>query len=282
MNRKFHLAHIVPNPKLHIFFGYMEIIETVQWGLVNLGHEATYAINQLRSDAVNIVFGAQMLGLPGVKALPPGTIVYNLEQMAGLTPGEVRESSKYCAEHFTLWDYSEFNLPTWNALKPARPVIHVPIGYAPILSRIEKPALQDIEVLFYGGPGGKRLRVFHDLCQKLVKAVFVHGLYGASRDNLIARSKLVLNVNQYSRAGVFEMARVSYLLANRKAVVSDFSESSKIEEGLREVVALVPVDRIVEECLQLLDDDAKRAGLEEAGFQFMARRDIRAILSAAI
>lgn len=282
MSGRFHLTHIVPSPKLHIFFGYMEIIETVRWGLINLGHEATYAINQLRSDAVNIVFGAQMLRLPEVKALPPDTIVYNLEQMAGLKPEEVRETTRYCVDNFVLWDYSEFNLPTWTALNPKFPVVHVPIGYAPILSRIEKPADQDIEVLFYGGPGGNRLRVFYDLCQKLVKAVFVHGLYGASRDGLVARSKLVLNINQYPRAGIIEMARVSYLLSNRKAVVSDYSSSSKIENGLSEAIVLAPIDRIVEECLRLLDDDASRVELEESGYRFMTARDVRRILAAAI
>lgn len=282
MNRRFHLTHIVPNPKLHIYMGHMEIIETIQWGLINLGHEVTYAINRFRNDAVNIVFGAQVLGIPALKALPQGTIVYNLEQIAGFKPEELRESLTYCADKFTVWDYSEFNLPTWTAMNPKIPVVHVPIGYAPILSRIEKPADQDIEVLFYGGPGGYRLGIFYDLCQNLVRAVFVHGLYGASRDSLIARSKLVLNINQHSRTNVFEMARVSYLLSNRKAVVSDFSSSTKIEYDLSDVIVLTPTDRVVQECLQLLADDARRVELEESGYEFMTKRDITGILSAAI
>jgi hypothetical protein len=282
VNRKFHLTHIVPNPKLHIYFGHREIIETVQWGLINLGHEVTYAVNQFRNDVVNIVFGAQALGIPALQALPQGTIVYNLEQIAGYEPEELRESLTYCAHNFTVWDYSEFNLPTWTAMNPKTPIVHVPIGYAPILSRIEKPADQDIEVLFYGGPGGNRLRIFYDLCQKLVRAVFVHGLYGASRDSLIARSKLVLNVNQHPRTNVFEMARVSYLLSNRKAVVSDFSYSTKIEYDLNDVIVLAATDRVVEECLQLLADDARRTKLEESGYEFMTKRDIRGFLSVAI
>lgn len=136
--------------------------------------------------------------------------------------------------------------------------------------------------LFYGGPGGYRLGIFYDLCQNLVRAVFVHGLYGASRDSLIARSKLVLNINQHSRTNVFEMARVSYLLSNRKAVVSDFSSSTKIEYDLSDVIVLTPTDRVVQECLQLLADDARRVELEESGYEFMTKRDITGILSAAI
>lgn len=86
MKPKFHLTHIVPNPALHIAHGYKEIIDSVQWGLASLGYEATYAINRGKNDAINIVFGASMLGLPALTNLPRNTIVYNLEQMAGFEP----------------------------------------------------------------------------------------------------------------------------------------------------------------------------------------------------
>ena len=46
-----------------------------------------------------------------------------------------------------------------------------------------------------------------------------YGVYGAERDRLIARSRLVLNVH-YFPTHIFEMIRVSYLLANRTAVVA--------------------------------------------------------------
>ena len=39
-------------------------------------------------------------------------------------------------------------------------------------------------------------------------------------------------------------------------------------------------DRVVEECLRLLADDARRIQLEESGYSFMTKRDIRGILSA--
>ena len=45
-------------------------------------------------------------------------------------------------------------------------------------------------------------------------------LYGADRDALLARSKIVINMHQHD-AQVFEIVRVSYLLANRRTVVSE-------------------------------------------------------------
>jgi hypothetical protein len=276
-----HLALIIPDKRLHIFQGYLEIIETIQWGLGELGYQTSFAVNGFDATSTNIVFGAQMLALDTLRTLPPETIIYNLEQMAGLDPAQLRDSMKYCGEHFQIWDYSEFNIPVWQRLNPARPPAHVPVGYAPILTRIEKPEHQEIEVLFYGGVGGQRLRVFHDLCMNLVKTVYVHGLYGQARDQMIANSKIVLNINQYPEFSVFEVARVSYLLANSKAVVSDYSADSKIESDLRDAVRFCSTDRVVEECLRLLNDDAARTSLERNGFEIMRQRDIRGILKNA-
>jgi hypothetical protein len=282
MNRRYHLAHVIPHPRLHIFHGYKEVIDSIQWGLQALGHEVTYAVNRLSQAGSNIVFGAQMLDPALLRDLPADTVIYNLEQNAGLNPVEARDSVRWCAERFVIWDYSEYNLPFWRALNPGCDVRLVPIGYAPTLSRIGKPAQQDIEVLFYGGPGGGRLQVFADLCGRLVRTVFVHGLYGESRDSLIARSRLVLNVNQYADSNVFEIARVSYLLANRKAVVSDFSDASRIEPDIRDALPFVPRERIVDACLELLEQPQRIAEWEERGFEIMRRRDIRASLAAAL
>ena len=58
--------------------------------------------------------------------------------------------------------------------------------------------------------------------------------------------------------------------------------STKIEYDLTDVIVLAATDRVVEECLQLLADDARRVELEESGYEFMTKRDIRGILSAAI
>lgn len=282
MGRRFHLCHIIPHPRLHIFHGYKEVIDSIGWGLNQLGHAVTYEVNKFSPDATNIVFGAQMLDPAILRGLPSDTIIYHLEQIAVLDPDQIRESIRYCAEHFEIWDYSEFNLPTWKAIHGQCRLSHVPIGYAPILSRIGKPPIQDIEVLFYGGAGGTRLQIFADLCQKLVKTVFAHGLYGESRDNLIARSRIVLNINQYPDSHIFEIARVSYLLANRKAVISDYSASSKIESDIREAILFKPNEQIVDECLRILEHPDQIAELENKGFESISRRDIRNILAPAL
>jgi hypothetical protein len=34
---KYHLAHIIPNPRMHGLNGYKDVIDTLQWGLDQLG-----------------------------------------------------------------------------------------------------------------------------------------------------------------------------------------------------------------------------------------------------
>ena len=130
--------------------------------------------------------------------------------------------------------------------------------------------------------GGRRVRYVDLGAGEGPPTVFVHGLYGASRDGLIAQSKIVLNLNQRPAHNVFEIARVSYLLANRKAVVSDFSTLLRIESDLTSAVRFVPGEQVVSECLRLLDNDAERCDLEQAGFEIFRRRDIRRSLAAAM
>jgi len=279
--KKINLVHIILSDKYHIFHGYDEIIETISWGLVQLGFTVSYSTDRFEQNCINIIFGAQMLSIEDLESLPRNTIIYNLEQMHNVAPEALIEPYIYCAEHFQIWDYSEFNIGTWNYFNSEKKPIHVPIGYAPILSRIEKPKQQEIDVLFYGGPGGQRLAVFHNLCTSLVKTVFVHGLYGKTRDNLIANSKIVINISQYPAHGIFEIARASYLLANSKAIVSDFSENTKIESDIHTAIKFCKIEFIIQECLNLLADDTARNELERNGFDAISKRDIRQILKNA-
>jgi hypothetical protein len=266
---------------MHGLNGYKEVIETIYWGLEQLGHQVSYAVNNASSDSTNIVFGAQVLQLEALNMLPEDSVIYNLEQLRGLSPDEVNPQLRFCAKRFKIWDYSLANLDTWKSLN--RTDVHnVPIGFAPVLSKIPKVQNQDIDVLLYGLSGRNRLNVFNALSQSGLTAMFVSGLYGAARDNLIARSKLVLNINLYKWAKIFEVVRVSYLLANRKAVVSDLDPDTYVEEDIRCCVNFSPLEDMVAKCYTLLEDNSKRAAIEEAGFTAISKRDIRNILEAPL
>ncbi|HEY1921577.1 MAG TPA: glycosyltransferase [Tepidisphaeraceae bacterium] len=281
---RFHIVHIISNPRLHGLFSYSELIGTLQWGLNELGHDTTAAVNSVGRDRTNIVLGGQMLG-EGVKQFPPDTIFYNTEQMVGAPPEDVQKvfsNFGNMGAQFRVWEYSQRNMEVWQQLQPKWTPTLVPVGWAPILRRIPKRENEDIDVLFYGLPSNARFLALNNLCNAWVKCVFACGLYGKERDELIARAKIVLNVNRYERSKIFEVVRVSYLLANEKAVVSDFYPESFIESDLKDAVAFTPMDGILETCQKLLKDDPARRELASRGRAAMERRDIREILRKAL
>ena len=240
------------------------------------------AENAFASDRTNIVFGFQMLSEAQIEAVPPDTIVYNFEQLAGVSASALKPAYRVPARRLRIWDYSEHNLSAWEALKPAKRVAHVPVGWAPILERIPRNVVQDIDVLFYGVPGQRRLALYSQLCKTGASAVFACGLYGTARDSLIGRAKVVLNIDLNDSRRIFEVVRVSYLLANAKAVVATLQPHTLIEPDLRDAVAFAPAESIAATCVELLANEPARRALEARGEQAIRARDIRGILNRAL
>jgi len=278
---KYHLLHCIPDPRMHGLNGYIEVIQTVKWGLEQLGHQVSYAINNFDSNATNIVFGAQMLPIEMMMKLPDDTIMYNFEQLRGLDASQVKKEILHFAQHFKVWDYSATNMSAWASYGNTNLRI-VPICYAPILSRIQKPVNQDIDILIFGLTGKNRLLAFNSLSRAGLSTVFVSGLYGAARDELISRSKIVLNINLYQHSRIFEIVRVSYLLANRKTVVALLDPDTFVEDDIRPVIKFTTLEKIVDDCIHLLTHEDDRIKMENAGFDCIAKRDIRDILKNAL
>jgi len=277
---KFHVLHYIPSDKFHILHGYDEVIESVVWGLRALGHEVSWGVNQSYSGATQIIFGAPFMPDDMLRQFPSNTIIYNLEQLSGCIHSgwEMSRFSNFVGK-FQLWDYSSLNVEIWKDMFSAENVHHVPIGFAPTLCRIEKPQEQDIDVLLYGSPTEYRWEILQNLTHAGMKVMFFYGLYGKARDEFIGRSKIVLNLKSNPARDIFSVVRVSYLLANRKAVVSDIATP---EGDLVEAVCFTRPENIQPVCLDLLQNREKRERLEETALRVIAARDMRAMLLPAL
>jgi hypothetical protein len=277
----FNLLHCIPNPRLHGLNGYREVIETIAWGLRELGNEVSLSKNRHEPSATNIIFGAQVLPVDQLRGLPKNSIVYNFEPMRGLSPTQVRPGVHFIARNFKIWDYSRDNLPVWSSLgnDTARAV---PVAFAPVLQRIPRASEQDIDVLMYGLSGEMRVKAFHMLTMVGLCTVFICGLYGEARDQLIARSKIVLNVNLYAFSKIFEIVRVSYLLANRKAVVAVVDDQTAVDPELHGGIRFTSLEKLVPACIELVDSEQARRSIEEAGFEIFSKRKVVPILAEAL
>jgi SAM-dependent methyltransferase len=255
---------------------FREIGETLESAIRALNHDVVLTTQTDLPGRRTVVLGSNLLSRHPHN-LTRGTILYNLEQVE---PGPWFESGTLeLFRRYRVWDYSERNAAEFEKLALPRPRV-VPIGWAPTLARIE-PAHEDIDVLFYGSMNERRWAVIEELLRSGVRVETAFGVYGKARDQLIARSRIVLNIHFYE-AKVFEIVRVSYLLANGRVVVSERGASAEEEAPFEQGVAFDSYEHLASRCVQLLNDEDERARLRKTGRLIMESRPATTFLKAAL
>jgi len=258
---------------------FRELAETLQWGFEQLGIKAEIRDGAFLPGATIILLGWHLLEEAQWAVLPKGSILYNLEQMDERNR-ELRTRLADLAKDFRIWDYSLRNIEILRESGFQAPVTWVPVGHAPALDRIPKAPVQDIDVLFYGSANDRRLRILRALEAEGLRVQTLFGVYGAERDALIARSKVVLNLHYYE-SSIFEMVRVSYLLTNGVAVVAECHAQTEVDEDIRGAAVLVPYEHLVRACVELAGSPQRREILARRGRETMALRDQARILAGA-
>ena len=259
----FHISLARPAGYLHTE-AFREIAEALHFTLLRLGFGSTVGGSAVRPGARVIVLGGHLLDQSQLAALPPSAILYNLEQ---LTPELLAHHADYrrALESYEVWDYSEDNVARYATLGLAAKPMLLPIGYVPEWTRIPRREAPEFDVLFYGSVNPRREAILQELRDAGLRVASHFGVYGPERDDLIARSKLVLNIHFYD-AQVFEMVRVGYLLANGVPVVAELGPETRIDPALREAVRAVPKEALADTCLELAYDDQAREALGKRAF----------------
>lgn len=255
----YNICIIRPDNYIHSA-AFTELAEVICYGLRELGHVADVTYNAVNSDATNILIGCHLLD-PEFAAgrLPESTIILNTEQIDDSDTEWQRTIRLWC-RRFKAWDYSRRNIDRLGRTT-VRPPSFLQLGYHPLLSRIPRAEIQDIDVLFYGSINDRRRKVLNALMDRGLRVEVLFGAYGATRDAVISRSKLVLNVH-FHEAKVFEIVRAFYLMSNAKAVVCEIGPETYIDECYLPGIAAAPYDSIVDRCSALLDHEGERAALE--------------------
>jgi SAM-dependent methyltransferase len=210
--------------------------------------------------------------------LPENVILYNFEQVSAESAWMKKDYLDALASH-RCWDYSRRNIDALKTLKPGADPRYVPVGYADCLRRIEPAAVQDIDVLFYGSVNERRRRILDALKESGLRVVELFGAYGKERDAAIARAKVVLNMHFYD-SRILEAVRLSYLMSNAKAVVSECAEDTEVYPHYRDGLALVSSDNLVEACRALVADESARRQLEQCALKAVQEVRYRDILQA--
>ncbi len=241
---------------------YDDFVKALGDALVALGHEVVGLDNPGRL----IMFNATNMRDPAGQ-LPADAILFNTEQVAAVSnPGFVVPG---CLENKqrVIWDYSEANANVLKELGCTR-VVHCPVGYIPSMTMIE-PVEEDIDVLFYGAMTPCRVAILDALASDGLAVKQLYGVYGAKRDAWIARSKVVLNLHYgFDYGAVFEIFRVSHLLANKKCVISEAGSVDETLEAFSDMSTMRVKRRvIVNACWAMLDAPSVRRRIAEHGFE---------------
>jgi hypothetical protein len=274
---RFAVATVSP-PNFQHSRAFDEVAEGLHLALQALGHDSVLTYRLDLDDRRTIVLGGNLLVRNGLQP-PKNPIFYNLEQLGDDLPSMTLPAFFDLFRRYPTWDYSQANIERLAALGLPRPT-YVPIGYVPELTRIT-PVQEDVDVLFYGASYERRYAILRDLHDRGLRIKWLSGVYGASRDAWIARSKIVLNIH-YWDAKIFEMTRVSYLLGNKRAVVSERGVDPALERDVESGVAFADYEGLVECCVELLGDERARRELAERGYQAFSARSQVDILHGAL
>ena len=266
----FNVTTIRPKGFLHSS-AFSEVKESLCWALAALGHEAVPTENAFSTTGTNIIFGAELLDANS--PLPANAIPYNLEQ-----PSHPRmEIVRALAKGRRVWDFSLRNVERWR--QDGFDVRHVPIGYTPNLTRIPKAAIQDIDVCFFGWMTSRRHLLISDIRAAGLNVFTSDKCYGGARDNIISRSKVCLNIHHNGR-DMFEIVRVSYLLANGKAVVSE--TSSDYDSYTSPPIYLSDYAHLVDTCKAVVAGNVGREETKRNALAWSKEQDYVATVAAAL
>ncbi len=222
--------------------------------------------NEVARDRINIIIGCHLLNPTLINKIPKSTIILNTEQIYSDDTSWNSTIFEW-ARRFETWDYSAKNIQKLNSLGISK-TKHLKIGFQKELQRIEKAAVQEIDVLFYGSRNSRRIKILEALSARGLKVKALFGIYGAERDRYIRRSKVVLNHHFY-KSQIFEVVRVFYLLHNKAAIVAEINDTTSVEDRWRKAVIGAPYDDLVDTCYRLSKDALGRSCAEENGLEIL-------------
>lgn len=237
---------------------FREVAIGLQQGLAELGHVAPIVTRVHDVQGTPIVLGANLISpMPDVPC-----IIFNLEQYQG--GWFTNEYLRLLRQH-VVWDYNEANVD-WLKQRGID-AAYCGIGYEPGLTTIA-PQEKTVDVLFYGSTFGRRIPIIQAIHDRGLTVKNLFGVYGKARDDWIAKAKVVLNLHAYDES-LFEMVRVSYLLANKMFVLSE----PTVPEDLRMGIACGNPEALPELAEFYVHTPAAREGIAAEGFRlFTAKR----------
>src|SRR5262245_18722459 len=122
-------------------------------------------------------------------------------------------------QRFPLWDYSATNV-RYLVSRGLEHAIHVPVGAFPPRPREPREERYTYDVAIIGAETRRRLAIARALSAAGLKVAYAVDVWGAERDELIRRSRILLNIHA-GNTSLLETTRLNLLLSHSAFVVSE-------------------------------------------------------------
>lgn len=213
-------------------------------------------------DNTYIILGVHRFNCP----LPKNFIVVQAEQINSkfINPKYLSTLSKARR----VWDFSGRNVSYFEekGIKVYDIGSRVPMDVfypnSPSMLRHFSGRKKDIDVLFYGARCPRRENLQKTLNKSGLKTEFrYNNLFRGAREDLIARSKVVLNIHYYIPSSL-ETHRIEYLCSRGKCVVSERSDDRILDEKYARSVVFSSMNNMVSSILSVITCEKTRNSVE--------------------
>jgi hypothetical protein len=250
---KFNVCFIQPDGFVHSM-ALIEAAEYCEHQLRRFGHESSLTKNFLSHDGVNIIFGAHIN--PGaLHDLKENTIIFNTEQLAEDSVW-MNDAYKNIIMNNYVWDYSQSNLK----LIPHENKSLFSFYYEPKLKRIPVQPIKEWDLIFYGSINERRKKILEELSNRGLKLKTIFGVYGQERDELISRSRAVVNLH-YFDAQLLQQIRIFYPLINQIPVISENYPYFSAPDVYRECIFTPGDRRFTDYVVRLIKSEQELEGM---------------------
>ena len=277
----FNICKIAINDFHHLFD---DLALSVAASLRDLGHECSMTVNEISSDAINILIGSIIFDeLLISSALTYPYIVYQMEILDDKL-GHLKNHPnylKFLSRAKSVWEYSPKNVAYLKS-KGLSNVEYVPPGYHPISEKVTwRNSPHQFDFLFIGSLSERRIALLEGLKKRgyAVGAITdSNKAFGMQRDQVIADSKVILNIHCFDDLNNLETVRISYLLANRAVVVSESSD----HDPYGGAISYANYDEMVDQCISVLADVDSLEGRSSRGYLAIKSYDMPTLISQAL
>jgi len=177
-----------------------------------------------------------------------------------------------------VWDFSDRNLKYFQfkgiSCRDIGTRVPMDVFYpdSPSMKRHFSSREKDIDILFYGARCPRRESLELKFKKNGFNTVFrYYNLFSSERDDLISRSKVVLNIHYYIPSSL-ETHRIEYLCSRGKCVISENSADVVLDKKFDQSILFSSIEDMVKLAEKFVNDGVLRSSVEKSAQQHSMSR----------